>query len=344
MTDAPNPLTDPDRPSPEEPPGAARLSDVTRVRFVQRAPTEPAPAHTSDDDYEDHLLASAYRALLSHENFDGLLAGLAETARARTACERVVIARTGFSPPVAGATDSLPGPWTSLGPERLAPHAQPSLALPVLTDGVAAHVMTFYKASSPGRFSPSELEHARRLVDLAGLVLDGAARAESLAGLVRIDDAPAMATRNDFEDEVFNALESHGGTAGFMIVRIADLNEVNQRNGREVGDEVLRLVARSMRTTIGSAGTVGRIRRHEFGAVLPGESFARTSEPARQLEKAFTNPLPVLGRDDVSARIVVGVAAALDGQPGSVVPLFHAAYTALERELGKPRRRDSRWR
>ena len=204
--------------------------------------------------------------------------------------------------------------------------------------------MAFYKASSPGRFSPSELEHARRLVDLAGLVLDGAARAESFAGLVQIEDAPAMVTRNDFEDEVFNALESHGGTAGFMIVRIVDLNEVNQRNGREVGDEVLRLVARSMRTTVGSAGTVGRIRRHEFGAVLPAESFARTSELARELQRAFTNPLPVLGRDDVSARIAVGVAAALDGKPRSVVPLFHAAYTALERELGKPRRRDSRWR
>ena len=329
-------------PSPEEPLGALRPPDVTRARFGQRAPAELARTHTDDEDYEGRLLAGAYRALLSLENFDELLAGLAETARARTACERVVIERVDLNQ--RGAAESLAGPWTSLGPERLAPHAQPSLALPILTDGVAGHVMTFYKANTPGRFSPSELEHARRLVDLAGLVLDGAARAESFAGLVRIEDAPAMVTRNDFEDEVFNALESHSGTAGFMIVRIADLNEVNQRNGREVGDEVLRLVARSMRTTVGSAGTVGRIRRHEFGAVLPGESFARTNELARELEKAFTSPLPVLGRDDVSARIVVGVAAALDGKPGSVVPLFHAAYTALERELGKPRRRDSRWR
>ncbi len=329
-------------PSPEEPLDTVGPSEVTRARFGLRTPAEPARAHASDEDYEGRFLASAYRALLSHGSFDGLLAGLAETARTHTTCERVVIERTDLNP--RGAVESLAGPWTSLGPERLAPHAQPSLALPVLTDGVAGHVMTFYKASTPGRFSPIELEHARRLVDLAGLVLDGAARAESFAGLVRIDDGPAMVTRNDFEDEVFNALESHGGTVGFMIVRIADLNEVNQRNGREVGDEVLRLVARSMRTTLGSAGTVGRIRRHEFGAVLPGQSFARTSELARELERAFPSPLPVLGRDDVSARIVVGVAAALKGKPGSVVPLFHAAYTALERELGKPRRRDSRWR
>jgi diguanylate cyclase (GGDEF)-like protein len=305
---------------------------------------EVAQPEPSDDDYEGRYLASAYRALLSHESFDELLASVAETAKARTGCERVVIERTALSPPGKAGGESPIGPWTSLGPERLAPPAQPSLALPILTDGVAGHVMSFYKASAPGRFTPSELEHARRLVDLAGLVLDGAARAESFATLARVDDAPAMATRNDFEDEVFKALESHDGTAGFMIVRIADLNEVNQRIGREVGDEVLRLVARALRTTVGSAGTVGRIRRHEFGAVLPGESFARTSELARELDKAFTNPLPVLGRDNVSATIAVGVAAALDGRPGSVVPLFHAAYTALERELGRPRRRDSRWR
>jgi diguanylate cyclase (GGDEF)-like protein len=343
MTDALNPLAGPGMPPPEGPSGVARPSEVAKARLLRRTPADLAQAETSDDDYEQRFLASAYRALLSHESFDALLGSLAETARARTACERVVIERAGFNQPVAG-TASLPGPWASPGSERLSPHAQPSLALPVVTDGVAGHVMTFYKASTPGRFSPSELDHARRLVDLAGLLLDGASRAESLAALVRVDDAPAIATRNDFEDEVFTALQSHGGSAGFMIVRISDLNEVNQRHGREVGDEVLRLVARSMRQTVGSVGSVGRIRRHEFGAVLPGESFARTSALAKELDKTFANPLPVLGRDDVSARIVVGVAAALDGNAGSVVPLFHAAYTALERELGKPGRRDSRWR
>jgi diguanylate cyclase (GGDEF)-like protein len=127
-----------------------------------------------------------------------------------------------------------------------------------------------------------------------------------------------------------------------VIVRISDLSEINQRHGREVGDEVLRLVARSLRETIGSLGTVGRVRRHEFGAVLPGESYDRTSELARELEKTFVNPLPVLGRNDVSATIAIGVAAASNGD-GSVVPLFHAAYTALERGLGRQRRRGSRW-
>ncbi|MFZ1878614.1 MAG: hypothetical protein WAU41_00495 [Gaiellaceae bacterium] len=37
------------------------------------------------------------------------------------------------------------------------------------------------------------------------------------------------------------------------------------------------------------------------------------------------------------------MAAATGGDSGSVVPLFHAAYTALERGLGKDRRRGSRW-
>jgi len=176
----------------------------------------------------------------------------------------------------------------------------------------------------------------------AGLILAGAARAGAVGRLLRAEDGPAVASRNDFEDQVAAALEAHDGQASFVIVRISDLSEINQRHGREVGDEVLRLVARSLRATIGSLGTVGRVRRHEFGAVLPGESYDRTSELARELEKTFVNPLPVLGRNDVSATIAIGVAAASNGD-GSVVPLFHAAYTALERRLGPQRRRGSRW-
>jgi diguanylate cyclase (GGDEF)-like protein len=344
MADAPNPFAGSGTPPPE---GAPHPGPAPEGREQQLDPTTAsnvgAPPIGSSDDYEASFLARAYRTLLEHDDFDGHLRDLAETAKTLTACERVVIERAGSVRIDAEGAESLDGPWSSSDPGGLVEEGQPSLVLPVITDGLATHVMAFYKNSTPGRFSPTELEHARRLGDLTGLILAGAARAAVFARLMRVEDGPAVATRNDFEDEVVSALASHGGKAGFMIVRISDLNAVNQRHGRDVGDEVLRLVARSLRETIGSLGTVGRIRRHEFGAVLPGETFARTRELAKELDKAFSSPLPVLGRDDVSATIAVGVAASRAGDPGSVAPLFHAAYTALERELGSYRPRGSRW-
>src|SRR5207248_2273988 len=129
------------------------------------------------------------------------------------------------------------------------------------------------------------------------------------------------------------------GKAALLIVRVSDLDVVNRRHGREVGDEVLRLVARSMREVIGALGTVGRVNRHEFGAVLPGEDFARAKELARPRDRLFTNPQPVLGRDDVHATIAVGVAAASEGQRSSVAPRFHETYRSLEREVAALQRR-----
>jgi diguanylate cyclase (GGDEF)-like protein len=309
------------------------------------APDPSAEENVGADhaDYESSFLERAYRALLAENGFDHHLRDLADTARTYTACERVVIERAGLLDPNAEPIDAVHGRWTSREESTLEADLSPSLQMPVITDGVAAHVMTFFKGTTPGRFSPSELEHVRRFADLAGLILAGAARAEVVGRLMHVEDGPAVASRNDFEDEVSSALASHDGQAGFMIVRIDDLNEVNQRHGREVGDEVLRLVARSLRETVGPLGTVGRVRRHEFAAVLPGESYGRTRELAAALDRAFENPLPVLGRDDVSAAIAVGVAAATSGASDSVAPLFHAAYSALERELRTPKQRGSRW-
>jgi diguanylate cyclase (GGDEF)-like protein len=305
-------------------------------------PAANVPSFDADESYEVSLLAQAFRALLSQESLDQLLCELAEAARVHTNCEHVVIERT------RGAADRglrLHGPWASSGAEYRA-ESLPSLELPVVVDGFSSHAIKFFKRRSPDRFSRTELDHARRLGDLAGLVLQGGASLrESSPRRLEPDHEPAEPARQDFEDAVLAALESQHGKAALLIARVSDLDQVNRRHGREVGDEVLRLVARSMREVIGSAGTVGRVRRHEFGAVLPGEDFARASERAKALDKLFANPQPVLGRDDVDATIAVGVAAAVDGDPGSVAPIFHAAYQALERELAELKRRPraSRW-
>ena len=55
-----------------------------------------------------------------------------------------------------------------------------------------------------------------------------------------------MTGRDEFENEVLAAVEDHDGKAALLIVPVSDLDVANRRHGREVGDEVLRLVARSM--------------------------------------------------------------------------------------------------
>jgi diguanylate cyclase (GGDEF)-like protein len=292
-----------------------------------------------DQGYEDGFLARAFRALLAPEDFGRLLCDIVETARVLTGCEHVVVARTPLAANVVNGDVRLHGPWAAPAGNGHVEDALPSLELPIVVDGYATHVMSFYKRGDQGRYSPEELAHARRVSELAALVLSGLLLPGDADGRTFEARDPGVPGRDEFEDEVLAAVEEHNGKAALLIVRVSDLDVVNRRLGRDVGDEVLRLVARTMREVIGSSGTVGRVNRHEFAAVLPGLDFARAKEIARTMDRLFTNPQPVLGRDDVHATIAVGVAAATEGAVSSVAPLFHETYKSLEREVAALQRR-----
>jgi diguanylate cyclase (GGDEF)-like protein len=292
-----------------------------------------------NESYEERVLARAYRTLLGNEDFDDLFCDLAENARKNTNCDEVVI--SAIQP--NGADEIGDGPWTSgsLGGSADDPLQRSSLPMPIVSGGRATHVMTFYKSDRKGRFSQTDLDHARRSAEIAGLVVSGAALVGAFGGPAAIDDDTGVLIRRGFEDDVVAALSANDGRAGLFIARVSDLEQINNRWGREVGDEVLRLVARAMRDAIGTAGTVGRLRRHEFGGLLPGLDLARTTEFAAATQRALANPLPVLGRSDVYASIAIGMAAAEGGQANSVTPLLHAAYKMLE-TAGTERHSDPR--
>jgi GGDEF domain-containing protein len=292
-----------------------------------------------NEPYEERVLARAYRALLGDGDFDDLFCDLAEIARDHTGSDEVVISAI-----EANGLGETEGPWTSsqLGGPTGNPAPRPSLPMPVLSDGRATHIMTFYKNDPRGSFTPSDVDHARRCSEIVGLVVSGAALVGPSGGPENVDDETGVLIRRGFEDDVMAALSANDGRAGLFIARVTDLEQINSRWGREVGDEVLRLVGRAMREAIGTAGTVGRLRRHEFGGLLPGLDLARTKQFAVAAQRSLTNPLPVLGRPDVYASIVIGMAAAEGGRPNSVTPLLHATYKSLEAAAaerhGDPRR------
>jgi diguanylate cyclase (GGDEF)-like protein len=282
-----------------------------------------SPPH---DPHEAALLARAYKTLLERQEFDAVLSNVSECARAHTGCKAVVLAWDDESAP----SQAIGGPWCAGVDAPFDPEVRSSLAMPVVTDGIATHVLHFYKGTADGRFTPTEIDHARRLASVAGLVLTGAKLGSELGRLSRIDDETGVLVRQGFEDDVVAALDEHQGRVGLFIVRVSDLEQINRQWGRDVGDEMLRLVARAMREAIKSAGTVGRLRRHEFGALLPGSDFPTTQELAAQVRESLGSPLPVLGRSDVQARIAIGAAAARGGTTSSIVPLLHATYKALD--------------
>src|SRR3954451_12395413 len=279
------------------------------------------------DLHEEALLAQEFRTLLDDEHFDTVLQQVAEYAREHSGCRAAMLIAVldEATPP-----DVPAGPWCAGVDGPLDPSARASLTMPVVTEGLATHVLHFYKDAADERFTPKQVDAARQLAGVAGLVLWAVKLRAQIDRLSRIDDETGVLVRRGFEDDVIAALEEHNGCAGLFIVRVADLEQVNRRWARDIGDEVLRHVARTMCEVIKSDGTVGRLRRHEFGAVLPGCDFETTQALAGEVRALLRNPLPVLGRNDVEARIAIGGAAARGGNTSSILPLLHAAYKALD--------------
>lgn len=287
------------------------------------------------ESYEEALLAWAFRALLEKQEFDELLRNVAECARDQTGCRAtMLIAVLDETTP----TDLPAGPWCGGHEGPLDPSVRASLTMPVVTDGIATHQLHFYKDATDTRFTPKQVDAARRLAGVAGLVLWAAKLRTQIDHMSRIDDETGVLVRRGFEEDIVSALEDLDGHAGLFIVRIVDLEQINRRWTRDVGDEVLRHVARTMCATIRSAGTVGRLRRHEFGAVLPGCDYPTLQAVAADVRAQLTGPQPVLGRSDVEAHVAIGGAAARGGTSSSIVPLLHAAYKALDADERTGRR------
>ena len=279
------------------------------------------------DPHEDALLAQAFRTLLDDEPFDTVLNEVVECAREQSGCRAtmlIAVMDETISP------DTPAGPWCAGVDGPLDPSSRASLTMPVVPDGMATHLLHFYKDAVDPRFTPKQVDAARKLASVAGLVLWAVKLRAQIERLSRIDDETGVLVRRGFEDDVVNALEEHDGCAGLLIVRVTDLEQINRRWGRDVGDEVLRHVARAMCEAIKSGGTVGRLRRHEFGALLPDCDFATTQAVVAEIRERLKSPLPILGRNDVDVRVAIGAAAARGGTTSSIVPLLHATYKALD--------------
>src|SRR5438067_355210 len=169
-----------------------------------------------DERYEDGFLARAFRALLDPDDFDRLLCDIVETARVLTSCEHVAVARTPLAGAVADPDTRLQGPWAAPLGGRHADDALPSLELPVVVDGYATHVMSFYKRDGQAHYSADELAHARRVSDLAALVLRGSLLLGDPDARSHERREPGVTGRDEFENEVLAAVEDHDGKAALL--------------------------------------------------------------------------------------------------------------------------------
>jgi diguanylate cyclase (GGDEF)-like protein len=115
-----------------------------------------------------------------------------------------------------------------------------------------------------------------------------------------------------------------GGEVSLALFDIDDFRSANERDGRDVGDDILRRVAAVLAESVRLVDTVGRIGGDEFVLVAPGSAGAMV---ARRVQEGIA-ALPVVAGRAVS--VSAGVAR-FPVDAGDAESLIAAATEALNR-------------
>jgi diguanylate cyclase (GGDEF)-like protein/PAS domain S-box-containing protein len=141
-----------------------------------------------------------------------------------------------------------------------------------------------------------------------------------LEGLVYIDALTGVANRRFLEQNLASRIDEagrYGWTLGLVMIDIDNFKAVNDTYGHEVGDLVLRMVARTLQGATRSFDVVGRWGGEEFVAILANTSaddLARIAERYRALVEK--SDLPIDG-GALRVTISAGATAAHLGESGS---------------------------
>ena len=180
------------------------------------------------------------------------------------------------------------------------------------------------------------------LCEMVLLSLGLATRVSDMERQSRLDALTRVYNRRYFDERIATELERALRTQAPISLLVADIDhfkKVNDLYGHARGDEVLRTVARVLRTGVRGQDAVCRYGGEEFALLLPDTDARQAVSVAEGLRRAVAD---TRGPDGSALTISIGVASTADAGLDSVIDLFHAADEALYQAKASGRNRVKR--
>ncbi len=148
-----------------------------------------------------------------------------------------------------------------------------------------------------------------------------------LAEKARRDDMTGLLNRETFFREVA-ALRSDDARAHLLMIDADNFKDINDTHGHLVGDDALKAIASTIRTTLRAGDLVARIGGEEFAAYLPctdSHHAHRLAETVRRAVEA-TDMRTSAG---VQVKLTVSIGAAVDGLSATLTDVVRSADRRL---------------
>jgi diguanylate cyclase (GGDEF)-like protein len=184
------------------------------------------------------------------------------------------------------------------------------ISIPLVARDRVKGVLNIYREGDYVEFSELEFEVAKRFGDAAALALDNAEIRERLEYQARTDSLTGLYNHSVFYEQLLNALHeasrNHAPLAVLML-DIDDFKRVNDVHGHGIGDELLRLLAESLRASVRPEDVICRLGGEEFAVVMGGCAGDDAVRVAERIQRRLAEvEFPAIGRLSVSIGLALG--------------------------------------
>lgn len=144
---------------------------------------------------------------------------------------------------------------------------------------------------------------------------------EELSHLAMIDDLTHLPNRRHFDiqlDRRLAELGRFGWPFGTLMIDIDHFKQINDSHGHQTGDEILRLVARTLAANCRAVDTIARWGGEEFSAIIVNVEQAALAKVAEKLRAMIeASSLPGAPHGALRATVSIGGAVAMPNETGA---------------------------
>jgi diguanylate cyclase (GGDEF)-like protein/PAS domain S-box-containing protein len=185
------------------------------------------------------------------------------------------------------------------------PHAEERTSPQTVIRGTRRAIYETEGFCKDGRRFPVELavtwiaaEGIRRRVMFMRDITERKAQQEALRYQATHDSLTDLPNRNLLHERLDEALagaRQHSWPVAFVLLDLDRFKEINDTLGHQVGDVLLRKIARRLEASVRDSDTIARLGGDEFAVLMPATGLDNAQQLARRLVTALEEPFQVEG-------------------------------------------------
>jgi diguanylate cyclase (GGDEF)-like protein len=140
-------------------------------------------------------------------------------------------------------------------------------------------------------------------------ITDGKVKVEHMESIARSDPLTGVLNRRGFEREASKRLteSADDATGALLYIDLNDFKVINDNFGHAIGDQLLTIAAKRLRTSLRSCDIIGRPGGDEFVALVPDVTLEVADKLAKRLTTALEE-LYLIGADKHKCAASIGLA------------------------------------